>query len=84
MVRRLGYKYLQLVNGCLCRELPAESADTQWTYLNHHANDVYSGGSEPEMSQRSWIQTIIQRHGILSANNECNLLFYNCSAPNDG
>ena len=45
-----GYKYLKLVHGLLCHKVPAESVETRWTYVIHHANDVCSGGSETEMS----------------------------------
>jgi hypothetical protein len=59
MVRKSGYKYLKLVHGVLCRKLPAESVETRWTYVIDHVNDVYSGGSETEISRRSWIQMIL-------------------------
>ena len=44
MVRTSRYKYLKLEHGCLCGNLPAKRAEMQWTYVIHHANDVYSGG----------------------------------------
>jgi hypothetical protein len=68
MVMTSGYTYVQLVHGDFCLELPAESAETQLTYVIHHTNDMYSGGFEPEISQRSWIQMILHRNGILAAN----------------
>jgi len=49
------YKCLKLVHGFLCGKLPAKSAEMRWTYVIHHANDVYGGGSETEMSRRFWI-----------------------------
>jgi len=58
MVRKSGYKYLKLVHGGLCGKLPAERVETRWTYIIDHVNDVYSGGSETEISRRSWIQMI--------------------------
>jgi len=72
------YKYLKLVNGCLCGKLLAESAEMRWTYVIHHANNVYSGGSETEMSRRFWIQMIIHRHCILAAKKDCMDFMYNC------
>jgi hypothetical protein len=59
MVRKSGYKYQKLVHGVLCRKLLAESVETQWTYIVDHANEVYGGGSETEISRRSWIQMIL-------------------------
>jgi len=53
MVRKSGYKYLKLVHGVLCHKLLAESVDTRWTYVIDHVNNVYSGGSETEISRRS-------------------------------
>jgi len=70
MVRTSGYKYLKLVHGFLCFKLLAESVETRWTYVIHHANDMYSGGSETEMSRTSWIQMIIHKNGILAANRD--------------
>jgi len=58
MVRKSGYKYLELVDGVLCRKLPAESVETRWTYVIAHVNHMYSGGSETKISRRSWIQMI--------------------------
>ena len=78
MVKTLGYQYLKLVHGYLSGKLPAESTETQWTYVILHANAVYSGGSETEMSRRFWIQRIIHRTGILAANTECKDFIYNC------
>jgi len=77
-MRTLGYKYLKLVRRFLCGKLPAESADMRWTYIIHHANDVYSGGSETEMSGRFRIQMIIHRNGILAAKKDCMDFMYNC------
>ena len=53
MVRESVYKYLKLVRGELCRKLPAESFETQWTYVIKRVNEVYSCGSETEISRRS-------------------------------
>jgi len=78
MVRTLGYKYPELVHGFLCRELSAESAETQWIYVSHHANAMYCGCSETEISQRSLIPIMIHRNGILAANNDCMQFLYNC------
>jgi hypothetical protein len=58
MVRTLGYKYQKLVHEFLCHQLPAESVETRWSNFIYQLNDVYSGGSETEMSPRSWIQII--------------------------
>ena len=66
-----GYKYRKLVHGLCLRKVPAESAQTRSISLIHQANDVYSGGSETELSQRSWIQMIIHKNGILAANKDC-------------
>jgi len=83
MARTLGYKCLKLVHGFSWSILPTESADTRWTYINHHPNDVYSGGSETEMSPRFWIHMIIHRNSLLAAKKDCMNLMYNCWAPND-
>jgi len=66
-----GYKYRKLVCRLLFCEGPAESAKMWWIYVIRHPNDMYSGGSETEISQRSWIQKIIHRNGILAANIDC-------------
>jgi hypothetical protein len=50
MVSKSGYKYQKQVQGVLCHKLPAESIETRWTYVIDHVNDVYSGGSETEIS----------------------------------
>ena len=50
MVRTSGNKYLQLVHGFVCGELPAGRAEMRWSYIIYYAYDVYSGGSETEMS----------------------------------
>jgi len=76
MVRTSGYKYLKLMHRFLCGKLPAESTETRWTYVIHHANDMYSGGSETEMSRRFWIQIIIHKHSILAANKDCMHFMY--------
>jgi hypothetical protein len=78
MVRKSGYKYLKLVHGVLCRKVPAETVEMQWTYVTDHVNDVNSGGSEAEISRRSWIQIILHRHCILAANRGYMLYLYNC------
>jgi hypothetical protein len=78
MVRMSGYKYLKLAHGFSCRKFPAKSAEMRWTYIIHHANDMYSGGSETEISRRSWIQTTIHRNYILAANKDCMHFLYNC------
>jgi len=78
MLRTLGYKYLKLVHGFLCRKLLADSAEMQWTYVIHHANDMYSGGLETEMSRRFWIRMIIHRNGILAARKDCMDFMHNC------
>jgi len=78
MVRTLGYKYLKIIHGFSCHKVPAESADMRWTYVIDDANDVYSSGSEIELSGRSWIQMIIHRTSILAANKVWMHFFYNC------
>jgi len=78
MLRTSGYKYLKLVDVILCREIPAKSVEMRWTYIICHANDVYSGGSETKMSQRSWIQMIIHRNGMLAAKRDYMHFLYNC------
>jgi len=78
MVRTSGYKYLKLGHGFLSVKLPAERTETGSTYIIHHANDVYGGGSETEMSRRFWIQMIIHRNGILAAKKDCMDYMYNC------
>ena len=78
MVRTLQYKNLQLVHGFSCGKLPAESAEMRCTYVIHHANDVYSGGSKTRMSRRYWIQMIIHANGILAAKKDCMDLMHNC------
>jgi hypothetical protein len=78
MVRMSCNEYLNLVYRFLCHKLLAESVGTQWSYVIHHVTDVYSGGSEAEISQRSWIQMILHRHCILAANRGCMHFLYNC------
>jgi len=55
MMRMLQYTYLKLAHGFLWSKLLAESAETRWTYVISHANDMYGGGSETGMSRRFWI-----------------------------
>ena len=83
MVRTLCYKYLKSLHGFLCGELPAESAESRWTYIIDHATDVNIGGSGTEMTRRFQIRMIIHRNGILAAKNDCMDFMYNCWAPND-
>ena len=78
MVRTSGYTFLNLMHGFLCRKLLAESNEMRCTYIIHHANVVYSGDSETEMSRRSWIEMIIHRNGILATNRDCLHCLYNC------
>ena len=78
MMRTSHYKYQKLVHVCLCGKLPAESAEMRWTYVIYHTNDVYSGGSETEMSRRFWIRMMIHRNRILAAKNDCMDFMYNC------
>jgi len=59
MGRMSGYKHLKLVHGFLCRKLPAESVEAQWSYVINCVNVVYSGGSETEISRRSSIEMIL-------------------------
>jgi len=68
MVRKAGYKYLKLVHGVLCRELPAKSVETRWTYVINNVNNMYCVGSETVISRRSSIQMILHRNCILAAN----------------
>jgi len=67
MVRTLRYRFLKPVYGFLCGKLMAKSAKMRWTYVIHHANDVYSGGPEAAMTRRFWIRMIIHRNGRLTA-----------------
>jgi len=83
MVRTSRYKYLELVHGCLCGILPAGSAEMRWTYVMHHANNVYSDGSETGMTQRFWNRMMIRTNGILAAKADGVDFMYSCSAPND-
>jgi hypothetical protein len=78
MVRKSGYNYLKLVHGVLCCKLLGESIERRWTYIINHVNDVYSGGSETEISRRSWIQMILHRNRILAAYRGCMHFLYNC------
>jgi hypothetical protein len=50
MVRTSGYKYLKRLRGLLCHKLTAERVETELSYLINHVNDVYSCGSETEMT----------------------------------
>jgi len=78
MVRTSGYKYLKLMQGLLCGKLSAESADMRCAYVIDYANDLYSGGSETEMSRRYWIQMTIYSSTILAPKIDCMHLMYNC------
>jgi hypothetical protein len=78
MLRTSGYNYLKLMNGVLCRKLPAESIEIRLTYVINDVNDVYCGGSQTEISRRSWIQMILHRNCILAANRGCMHYLYNC------
>jgi len=77
MVRTSRYKYLKPVHACLCGKLLAESTEMAWTYVIHHANDMYGGGSETEMSRKFWIRMMIHRNRILAAKNDCIDFIYN-------
>ena len=77
-MRTSGIKYQKLVHGLFGAKLIAESAETRWAYVSHNANDMYSAGSETEMSRRFWIQMIIHRNGILAAKKDCMDFLYNC------
>ena len=50
MVKTLRYKYVKPVHGSLRGKLQGKSAEMRWTYIIHHAKDVYSDGSDTEMS----------------------------------
>jgi len=78
MLRTSHYKYQKLVHGLLSGKLPAESAEMRWTSVIQHANYVYGGGSETEMSRRFRIRMIIHRNGILAAKNDSMDFMYNC------
>jgi len=78
MMRMLQYTYLKLAHGFLWSKLLAESAETRWTYVISHANDMYGGGSETGMSRRFWIRMIIHRNGIPAAKQDCMDFMYNC------
>jgi hypothetical protein len=73
-----GYKYLILVLGFLCHKLPAESVEMRLCCVIFHVNDVYSGGSETEISRRSWIEMILPKNRILAINRGCMHFLYNC------
>ena len=72
------------MQGFLCGELQAETAEMRWTYVIHRANDVYSRVWETQMFRRFRIQMIFCRHGIPAANNDHMQFMCNCWAPNDG
>jgi hypothetical protein len=78
MVRTSGNKYRKLVRGFLYCKLMAERAKMRWICVIRHANDMYCGGLETEISLRSWIQMIIHKNSILAANNNGMQLLYNC------
>jgi len=78
MVRTLGYKYLKLVHAFGYHKLLAKSTEMQWIYVIHVGNHVDTGGSDTEMSPRSWIQTIIYRNCLLAANTDSMQCLYNC------
>jgi len=78
MVKTSRYEYLKLEHAFLCSKLPTESAEMRWTWVIHHANDVYSGGSETGMSRRFWIPIILNRNGILAAKIKCIDYMLNC------
>jgi len=71
MPRTSSNKFQNLVHLFLGGKLPAERAEMRWTYVIHHGNDIYRGGSETEMSRRFWIRMTIHRNGILAPKKNC-------------
>jgi len=51
MVRTFGYKCLKIVDGLLCRNLPADGVEIQWSCFTYYVNDMSCGGSETEISR---------------------------------
>ena len=58
-VRKSRSLCLKLVDGSVCRKLPAESAKMRRSYIIYWTNDVNSGGSETERPQCFWMEKII-------------------------
>jgi len=44
----IGFKCLNLVDGPVCRNIPADSAKTPWSYIIYPTDDVNTGGSNTE------------------------------------
>jgi len=55
----IGFKCLKSVDGSVCRNIPAESAKTPWSYVIYQTDDVNTGGSETERPQCFWMHMII-------------------------
>jgi hypothetical protein len=78
MARMLDYIYLKLVDRCLCHILWAESAETRWTTVIPHSDNMYGSGPETERSRCFWMQMMMCRHSILAANNDWMHCVNNC------
>jgi hypothetical protein len=47
----IGFICLKLVNGSICRNIPAETTKTQPRYIIYRTNDMITGDSETERTQ---------------------------------
>jgi len=82
-VWKSGSICLESVDGSVCRKLPAESAEMQWSYVIYQTDDVNSGGAETERPRCFWMPMIILGKRIFAVINDCMNFMQNYCAPND-
>jgi len=68
--RKLGSICVKLVDGFVCRNIPAESNKMRRSYVIYRTDDMNIGGSETERPRCFWIQIVIGRNSILAVNND--------------
>jgi hypothetical protein len=82
-VRTLSSICLRLVDGSLCRNIPAKYANTGHSYVIYRTDDLNSCGSETERPGCFWMHMIIGRNCILTIKNDGKNLNQNDCGPND-
>jgi hypothetical protein len=79
----IGFIYLKLVNGSVCRNIPAESTKTRPSYIIYRTNDMITGDSKTERPRCFWMYLIISWNGILGGKNDGMNFKQNHCTPND-
>ena len=82
-VRMSGSLSPKLVDGSICRNIPADNAKTRRSYVTHRNDDVNSGSSDTERPRCFWIQMILPRSSITAVNNDGMIFQKHDCTPND-